>query len=565
MSAKAKRILVFDQDGPHHRHLLQVLPDSEWEISFEQELYQATQRFKNRPFDFVISCLDMPDDEGEEFAFWVCENYPKRKVILIGSPNQDYSEQVDDLRQNKSVLGFLPKPVPGLRLCALLDQQLSGLEGQVQRMNLIDLLQIMRMNKPQCLISFNDKLTRQEGILYLSQGEVVHAELYETSPKTLERVQSAVGIEAFNRIVQFKNGEFHERNWSDPAEITIQQPFDSLSMNAATFMDEGLGPMDPFASVQENTVIRNILLVDTDPMSRMIIQRALFAEGFNCISLKTPQEAMMAIDGEPIDLVITDTLSQHSFLKWLQKNYPQSPVVAIVNASNEDLDELDKLGKARLLAKPIDLRKLKQLLAEIGQTGFKGFLSQIGVFDFIQLNLSATDRKKLHIRDLATNIDAKVYIDRGRFVHAVYKDLEGEEAFFKIIAIENGDFFEDPSFDPPKDTLSDIMPHKLMIKAARFLPIKAAEPTPVSDSDVGGLTSLFGDDDVPLKLTLNPLVQPEGRLELFGDEEKIHVGIGAPAGGITSIFGTDDAFELKPVTISPISTTQLDTLFGDEV
>ena len=513
MSAKAKRILIFDNDTSHHKHLLQLLPTSEWELSIEQELYQATQRFKNRPFDFVISCLDMPDDEGEELAFWVCENYPKRKVILIGSPDEDFSEQVDELRQHKSVLGFIPKPVPGLRLVGLLDQQSQGLEGQVQRMNLLDLLQMMRMNKPQCLVSFSDKLTRQEGILYLRSGEIIHAELYETHPKTLERYQKAEGIEAFNYIVQFKNGEFQEKNWAEPAHITIQLPFDSLSMNAAQFMDESVGPIDPFATAQENIILRNILLVDTDPMSRMIIQRALFAEGFNCISLKTPQEAMLAIDGDPIDLVITDTLSQHSFLRWLQKHYPQSPVVAIVNASEEELAEIEKLGHARLLAKPIDLRKLKQLLAEIGQTGFKGFLSQIGVFDFIQLNLSALDRKKLHIRDLATNIDAKVYIDRGRFVHAIYKDLEGQEAFYKIVAIENGDFFEDPSFDPPKDTLSDIMPHKLMIQAARFLPIKTPEPAPAPAS---GVTSLFGDEAISLNL-----------------------GGGSDQGGITSLFGDD--------------------------
>lgn len=214
---------------------------------------------------------------------------------------------------------------------------------------------------------------------------------------------------------------------------------------------------------------------------------------------------MAAIDGEPVDLVITDTLSQHSFLRWLQQHYPQSPVIALVNATEEELVELEQVSQVRLLAKPIELRKLKNLLAEIGQTGFKGFLSQIGVFDFIQLNLSSMDRKKLHIRDLSTGVDACIYIDRGRFVHASYQDLEGEEAFFKIIAIENGDFFEDPSFDPPKQTLADVLPHKLMIQAARFLPAKEEKPetsTPLVASAAGGITSLFGDEDEPIQLKL---------------------------------------------------------------
>ncbi|PIQ25056.1 hypothetical protein COW36_07485 [bacterium (Candidatus Blackallbacteria) CG17_big_fil_post_rev_8_21_14_2_50_48_46] len=531
MSPKSKRILIFDEDPSHRRHLQQMLASDEWELVFEDELYQATQRFKNRPFDFVIACLDMPDEEGEELALWVCENYPKRKVILIANPDEDFSAVLDDLRQHKSVLGFLPKPLPTRRLLEMLDQQDTGLVGQVQRMNVIDLLQVMRMNKPQCLVTFNDQFTRTEGILYLRGGEVIHAELYVTNARTLERELKSEGAEAFNRIVQFKNGEFQEKNWQEPSKISIQMPFDNLSMNAATSMDELLNPQDPFAS-QGPVSVRNILLVDTDPMSRMIIQRTLFTEGFNCISLKTPQEAMAALDDEPVDLVITDTLSQQSFLKWLQQHYPQSPVVAIVNVSEDELEEMGNIGKIRLLAKPINLRKLKQLLAEISQMGFKGFLSQIGVFDFVQLNLSALDRKKLHIRDLATHIDAKIYIDRGRFVHAMYKDLEGEEAFYKIISIENGDFFEDPSFDPPKDTLSEIQPHKLMIRAARFLPVKdTPEPSPLENS-AEGLTSLFGDEEQPLNLNLG-----EGLTSLFGnDDAPIQLNLGE---GLTSLLGEE--------------------------
>lgn len=275
MSDKKKRILIFDDDKTHAKHLIQLLPASEWELVFEGELYQATQKFKNRPFDVVVVSLDMPDEEGEELAFWVCENYPKRKVVLIGSPDQDFSEQMDKLRQHKSVLGFLPKPVPKGRLLAFLEQLESGLVGQVQRMNVIDLLQILRINKPQCVISFNEQCSRTEGILWLRGGEVIHAELWITDPQTLEKALKAQGVVAFNQIVQFKNGEFQEQHWREPSQVSIQLPFDSLSMNAAQLLDETVNPFDPFAAAQENKSIRHVLLVDTDPLSRMIIQKTL--------------------------------------------------------------------------------------------------------------------------------------------------------------------------------------------------------------------------------------------------------------------------------------------------
>src|SRR5690606_23844936 len=120
--------------------------------------------------------------------------------------------------------------------------------------------------------------------------------------------------------------------------------------------------------------------------------------------------------------------------------------------------------------RPVSPKRLKEILFELTQVGFRGSLNRIGVLEFLQLNLSAIDDfKKMHIRDLSNGVDGQIYIDRGRLIHAEFAGLQGEDAFYRIAAIEKCDFFEDPAFEPPARTLADIMPHKLMINAGRFV------------------------------------------------------------------------------------------------
>jgi DNA-binding NarL/FixJ family response regulator len=267
-----RRILIFTDDPDHERNLARLLLRHRAEVASENMVYQAVTRFKNRPYDLVLLDLDM-EEEGEALLDWLVEKYPRRKIIVTGRSVDE--ELLEHALMQKPVLGYLPKRVQPEELDALLKKSDEGLTGQVQRMHMMDLLQVLRMNQPQRLVIFSEQSTGQQGVLYIQNSEIIHAELYGSVPGRTGQLLHLSGKDAFNRIVRFRNGRFSEKTYVPPEQVTIHEPFDSLVMNASTLMDESNDTVD-------SASIRTILLVDTDPMHRMLVQRTLFAEGFDC-------------------------------------------------------------------------------------------------------------------------------------------------------------------------------------------------------------------------------------------------------------------------------------------
>ncbi len=532
------RILVFEDDPEHLKYLKKILATPGCELAFEDNVFNATQRFKNQPFDLSVINLETADEDGEELAWWLLENYPRRSVILTGG--ELYPEQ-EELLGYKSVLGFFPAPLHPETLSQMLKKDGKGLKGQVQRMRIPDLLQALRWSQKAVILVFTDANLNHEGWMYLKQGEIIHAEIYQRSLKGGRKHKISNGTEAFQKILKFRNGDFTEQVWQEPTEQSLHTPFDGLMMNAATQQDES----ESTTEEHHGPRIRRALLIEEDAMSRMMLQRGLLAEGIDCESARSLSEANLFLKDGTTDLLVLDAELEESvlqpFLYKLEQNYPNLRLIFLGNLPESIQTQLS----GRVLTRPINPKRLKEILFEMTQVGFKGYLSRIGVLDFLQLNLSAIDeQKKIHIRDLQSGVDGQIYLSQGRFIHAEFDNLVGEDAFYKMAAIEQGDFFEDPAFQPPAESLSNILPHKLMINAGRFaVNINEDEDTPAETEAVTseGVTSLFGDGDIELDFGLG-LAEPDLTASDAPAQEKP-----AEAGGVTSLFGDD---ELDDITFS---------------
>lgn len=560
------RVLVFEEDEDHARHLKKILSGCDTVI--ESSLYQATRRFKNSPFDLSIVSLEMPDDEGEELAHWLLENYPRRQVILTGS--EILAEQ-EELLNSKSVLGFFASPLPPQVLASVMHQSDRGLRGQVQRMQVSDLLQALRYSQKALSLMFEDAILQQEAQVYLQNGDITHVEVYQRNAITRNRTLIGKGHEGFEQLMAFKNGTFSEQVWQEPPERSVMIPFDGLMMNAAQKRDESL-----WTDV-ENVRIRKALLIDNEAMSRMMLQQGLLSEGIDCQSLRGVDMILEALEEQQSELLILDSdlaeADVRESLTWLKQEAPRCRVLFLGTPRWEK----EMPVPAHILPRPISPKRLKEILFELTQVGFRGFLNRIGVLDFLQLNLAAIDEsKKLHIRDLSNRIDGQIFIDRGRFIHAEFGDLQGEDAFYRIAAIEKGDFFEDPSFQPPAQTLADIMPHKLMIRAGQFAkPLEDPPPLPVQTAPPAAtMTSSAHLEGVAAKMDASAAAEA-GALNLFGEDDLKDISLnfagaaGDPpseAGGVTSLFGDDESPQISPNLENSLNTQAggVTNLFGDD-
>jgi DNA-binding response OmpR family regulator len=550
------RILVFEDDTEHVQYLKKILHTPGCELVFEDNLYQATQRFKSQPFDLSVINLETADEDGEELAWWLIDNYPRRSVILTGG--ELYPEQ-EELLSYKAVLGFFPAPLHPETLSQMLKKDGKGLKGQVQRMRIPDLLQALRWSQDAVILVFVDASLQQEGWLYLKQGEIVHAEIYQRSTIGGRKSKVSHGTEAFQKILKFRNGDFTEQIWQEPEERSLNVPFDGLMMNAATQQDENESTLEQHHGPR----IRRALLIDEDAISRMMLQRSLLAEGIDCESVRSLSEAALELKTNTVDLLILDAgLPLSDFKLFIERISPQYPHLRtlLLGEPGKALEKLEMSALHTILPRPVNPKRLKEILFEMTQVGFKGYLSRISVLDFLQLNLSAIDeQKKIHIRDLQSGVDGQIYLNQGRFIHAEFDELVGEEAFYKIAAIEQGDFFEDPAFQPPDETLANILPHKLMINAGRFAaPIEEAPASPSTEEEGSGqgLTSLFGDDD-DIQFSFGENDTEGGITSLFGDDDDIQFSFAEglqpdlpptdrpTEQGLTSLFSEDELDDIQ--------------------
>jgi CheY-like chemotaxis protein len=111
-----------------------------------------------------------------------------------------------------------------------------------------------------------------------------------------------------------------------------------------------------------------ILVVDDDVQQLRSVKRYLNAAGLSIITCTNVAEAITALEGIPIDVVLTDIQmpeeSGLSIIKWVEKKLPDVPVFAMTAfGSDEIYQDVLQHGAVVYLEKPVDLKLLVQLLA----------------------------------------------------------------------------------------------------------------------------------------------------------------------------------------------------------
>ena len=90
--------------------------------------------------------------------------------------------------------------------------------GTALEMNLIDFLHMAILSKQSKLISVtNPNITSLVGLLYIKEGEIVHAEYGRLE-----------GSDALPKILAMKNGFIAEMSWVDPGTKSIKLSFQEL-------------------------------------------------------------------------------------------------------------------------------------------------------------------------------------------------------------------------------------------------------------------------------------------------------------------------------------------------
>ncbi len=112
-----------------------------------------------------------------------------------------------------------------------------------------------------------------------------------------------------------------------------------------------------------------ILVMDDDEGTRTAIQRLLESRGHAVLAYEDAEPALREVNFEEVDLAISDLQMPtpgDQFLLILQQDNIDVPVIIISAYLNEErIEYLEELGAAKILAKPLEMVNLMEVVEDV--------------------------------------------------------------------------------------------------------------------------------------------------------------------------------------------------------
>jgi DNA-binding response OmpR family regulator len=200
------------------------------------------------------------------------------------------------------------------------------------------------------------------------------------------------------------------------------------------------------------------LLVDTDPEETTVLELRMTEQGFTVKTARSAEQALKILAEGEIDLVVSEIdLGPSDGLGLLTqaRGEPWGKDVAwVVYTRRQEraiAQRAFELGVLDYVTKPapadVFVAKLKALLdqrATRNARGVSGSLREMGLPDMVQVLFHGRKSGSLKIR--AREGAGEIHFAEGNVVDAQWRELRGEEAFYAMLKIGDGEFALDPSF-----------------------------------------------------------------------------------------------------------------------
>ena len=224
-----KKVLIVDDEETLTWSMAKSLAKDrdKYEVIIANNGKEALNLLKTNKIDLVISDIRMPDINGLDLLVKIKKENPEIKVIIMTAYG---SSDVQREASRRGSLFYVEKPfeISDIRKIIVdLIGKKKGFQGKVFGLQLTDIIQ---MN---CLSRVTTALTitkdSEKGVIYLNEGEVVHAECGEEK-----------GTDAFYRILSWQEGEFASDIGILPPVQTIHQSWEHLLVEAMRRTDESI-------------------------------------------------------------------------------------------------------------------------------------------------------------------------------------------------------------------------------------------------------------------------------------------------------------------------------------
>jgi len=225
------------------------------------------------------------------------------------------------------------------------------------------------------------------------------------------------------------------------------------------------------------------LIVDPDPEETTVLELRMVEQGFEVSQARTTDQALKFMEKGDIEIVVSELdlqpndgfalLGEARKHPWGQK----VPWVIVTGRAGgrTDAQRAFELGATDFLTKPVSsdllVAKLKQIIERESTRGgpargVAGSLQEMGLPEMVQVLWYGRKTGSLKIRSGANS--GEIHFVGGAIFNALWANLRGEEAFFAMVRLVEGEFSLDPNFIAPQQVIQD-SPEALLLEGMRRL------------------------------------------------------------------------------------------------
>jgi len=247
--------------------------------------------------------------------------------------------------------------------------------------------------------------------------------------------------------------------------LSAEEACAALSKHKETIFDPNLVDLFRHTVLGEDLKARLLanrlqaLIIDVDPEETTVLELRLIEQGFIVRTARSADQALQILaEGETdlvvseIDLTPTDGLalladarksSWGKDLAWVVYTRRQERALAQKAFELGVIDFVSKPANADLLVAKLRAM-LDQRASPRTSRGVSGRLRELGLPDMVQVLFHGRKSGSLKIR--APEGTGEIHFADGNVVNALWGEVRGEEAFYAMLKLKDGEFGLDPSF-----------------------------------------------------------------------------------------------------------------------
>jgi response regulator RpfG family c-di-GMP phosphodiesterase len=226
------------------------------------------------------------------------------------------------------------------------------------------------------------------------------------------------------------------------------------------------------------------LIIDPDPEETTVLELRMVEQGFEVSQARQSDQALKLLEKGDIQIVVSELdLQPHDGFAllgearkhpWGQK-VPWVIVTGRTGGGRTDAQRAFELGATDYMTKPVSsdllVAKLKQIIEREAirggpARGVAGSLQEMGLPEMVQVLWYGRKTGSLKIRSGANS--GEIHFVAGAIFNALWANLRGEEAFFAMLSLNEGEFSLDPNFTAPQQVIQD-SPEALLLEGMRRL------------------------------------------------------------------------------------------------